>query len=440
MLLKLNINIQLQQLHEEGEKVKIVVLTHSSYSHIKAIQEFLDELVIDNEVYCFLDKDYDSFCRNEKINYKFYNENCEKECNKIIQEHNKMLWSYIDPNEKKGINELLIEVEKPLEYMLSGAKVYEKYLLPLIQEINPDLIIRDACALYGRFIADKLNVKLIGYATSMIYNHDHLINNPREILSGYFHWNLDHFMDDEVQELLLKTEEITLNLCKKFNVRPFSPLCTTDPGEEFNFCFGGTLLQPELNESNTMIVQPMKFKNIRDFNDSKENVILISSGTVGVNKMTFYNYVINAFANTDYEVIIGFHYANAPFIKTKTLPNNIRIESFVNQEDILRKAKLFITHGGYNSILESLYYDVPILVNPLMSEQFLNAQQISEKQIGINLKTYPINSNSLYSISKFLIENDDLKENIKLIKHNLEESHSVKYLVSHINSLNEGMN
>lgn len=189
-----------------------------------------------------------------------------------------------------------------------------------------------------------------------------------------------------------------------------------------------------------MIVQPMKFKNIRDFNDSKENVILISSGTVGVNKMTFYNYVINAFANTDYEVIIGFHYANAPFIKTKTLPNNIRIESFVNQEDILRKAKLFITHGGYNSILESLYYDVPILVNPLMSEQFLNAQQISEKQIGINLKTYPINSNSLYSISKFLIENDDLKENIKLIKHNLEESHSVKYLVSHINSLNEGMN
>ncbi len=63
-------------------------------------------------------------------------------------------------------------------------------------------------------------------------------------------------------------------------------------------------------------------------------------------------------------------------------PDNFIVRKFVNQGEILKKASLFITAGGVNSIHEALYYGVPCLLCPQQGEQLLNARQFENLGFG----------------------------------------------------------
>lgn len=65
---------------------------------------------------------------------------------------------------------------------------------------------------------------------------------------------------------------------------------------------------------------------------------------------------------------------------------NFTIRPFVNQGEIMRKADLFITAGGMNSIHEALYYSVPCLMCPQQGEQRLNALRFEKLGFGRILK------------------------------------------------------
>lgn len=66
------------------------------------------------------------------------------------------------------------------------------------------------------------------------------------------------------------------------------------------------------------------------------------------------------------------------------LPPNVHTFSWVPQQKILSASHLFITHGGSNSIMESLYYEVPMLVCPLNSiwDQPGNAARVVYHGLG----------------------------------------------------------
>ena len=66
----------------------------------------------------------------------------------------------------------------------------------------------------------------------------------------------------------------------------------------------------------------------------------------------------------------------------------IYIDDFIEQKYVLNYCDLFITSGGFNSILESIYYKVPMLVIPVSSEQRLNALIIENLKLGKNCYSY----------------------------------------------------
>jgi UDP:flavonoid glycosyltransferase YjiC (YdhE family) len=53
---------------------------------------------------------------------------------------------------------------------------------------------------------------------------------------------------------------------------------------------------------------------------------------------------------------------------------------------VLRRADLFITHGGFNSVQEGLVAGVPLLLFPQMQEQVFNAERVSELGAGLRLR------------------------------------------------------
>jgi UDP:flavonoid glycosyltransferase YjiC (YdhE family) len=50
-------------------------------------------------------------------------------------------------------------------------------------------------------------------------------------------------------------------------------------------------------------------------------------------------------------------------------PDNLRLEAYVAQPALLRRCDVFVTHGGFNSVKESLSEGVPMVVVPITADQ-----------------------------------------------------------------------
>lgn len=79
------------------------------------------------------------------------------------------------------------------------------------------------------------------------------------------------------------------------------------------------------------------------------------------------------------------------------MPNvpNVRIQSWFPQKAILRhpNLKCFITHGGLNSIQESIWWAKPVVIIPFIFDQFINAQLATEKGYGVKILYNEMTSN-----------------------------------------------
>jgi len=63
-------------------------------------------------------------------------------------------------------------------------------------------------------------------------------------------------------------------------------------------------------------------------------------------------------------------------------PPNVHIERYLPQSLLLRQCDLMVMHGGSNSLLAALDVGLPMVVVPLIADQFFNAHVIQRMQLG----------------------------------------------------------
>jgi MGT family glycosyltransferase len=86
-------------------------------------------------------------------------------------------------------------------------------------------------------------------------------------------------------------------------------------------------------------------------------------------------------------------------------PQNVIVQPHVPQLDVLRHATVFVTHGGMNSVGESLYHGVPVLVVPQMSEQEMVGRRVEELGAGLYLANDEVTTEKLLgSVQRLLGE------------------------------------
>jgi glucuronosyltransferase len=68
-------------------------------------------------------------------------------------------------------------------------------------------------------------------------------------------------------------------------------------------------------------------------------------------------------------------------------PENVMPLKWMPQDDILahNKVKLFITHGGKGSLVESKFHGVPVIVIPIFADQAMNAAAVVEDGWGLQV-------------------------------------------------------
>jgi UDP:flavonoid glycosyltransferase YjiC (YdhE family) len=94
--------------------------------------------------------------------------------------------------------------------------------------------------------------------------------------------------------------------------------------------------------------------------------------------------LVDVLGGTRHRVIVS----KGPLGDQIRLHDNMTGESFLPQPSILPQVDLVITHGGNNTVTESLHHGKPMVVLPLFWDQVDNAQRMAETGLGIRLPAY----------------------------------------------------
>ena len=104
------------------------------------------------------------------------------------------------------------------------------------------------------------------------------------------------------------------------------------------------------------------------------------------------------------------------------VPMNVHIYPSVPQVDVLEYADVFVTHGGMNSVSESLVKGTPMVVIPFVSDQPVNAKRIEELGLGKRLEYKQISSESLKQMVFAVLHDEQIASNMKKTQELIENA------------------
>ncbi|KAL1461764.1 hypothetical protein WDU94_013636 [Cyamophila willieti] len=144
---------------------------------------------------------------------------------------------------------------------------------------------------------------------------------------------------------------------------------------------------------------------------SPHGVILVSFGSmVSPSKMSpsLRDSLVRAFARTGLTVL--WRWEGEPI---ENLPSNIHLRNWVPQQDVLAhtNCRMFISHGGVSSILETLHYGVPIVGVPLFNDQTANIKHVVELGAGVLLSYFNMTEESLSWATSTILNDSSYKRN-----------------------------
>ena len=243
---------------------------------------------------------------------------------------------------------------------------------------KPDIVLYDQMAWAARFLAKQWEVPVIRLHPSYGSNETWSIQTKFPMAS---------FDDGPVIEMMGKLAALL----------PTVGYPDTNPVEFFThieklalifvpreFHFDGDTFDERFVFPGPCLGDRSKFQGSWSY-DGDDPVLFISLGTAFTGWSEFFTHALTAFGNTKWHVVlaVGNHVDPASLGE---LPANFEVHQRVNQLDVLSRASLFVTHGGMNSAMESLYHGVPMVVIPQMSEQEATAIRVEELGLGRYLK------------------------------------------------------
>ena len=92
-----------------------------------------------------------------------------------------------------------------------------------------------------------------------------------------------------------------------------------------------------------------------------------------------------------------------------TLADNMVGAQMLPQTKVIPQVDLVISHGGNNTVTETLHFGKPLIVLPLFWDQYENAQRIDELGFGVRLDTYKFADDELTGAVDRLLADTELR-------------------------------
>lgn len=404
--------------------MRIVFFTHKHISHLFPIDDLLNLLSKYHDIFCVGYKEREEYFLNKNITFIPYP---EKEFESLEKEINSLL-----KNEMIALK--VNDIEKWYYYYTrkNAIKLHDiteseiQKLIKEIEIIKPDLVFHDIVDLYAPIICNRLNIKRYDYITNPLYSKKYFNTNPEMLYSILtFRFLMDHkFIENNIKDYWNKQRDIYFDVEKYYGLIPIPPMNQFEMTGEKNIIFNCSFLQQQYDKNNSIIVPPHdnQFKleksidnELIEFIKKKNKIIYISHGSFLTLDIEYYYRLLEELKEFNVSFIISCG-KNLNNIKKVVDDNNMNSRvycgSFLPQKYILNNADLFITSGGFNSILESIYYKVPMLVDPISAEQRMNGYVIHELGIGESL-CLKESLGKVKQITKNLLSEENYKKNVE---------------------------
>jgi MGT family glycosyltransferase len=120
-------------------------------------------------------------------------------------------------------------------------------------------------------------------------------------------------------------------------------------------------------------------------------LLYLSLGSLGSADVELMQRLIDMLGATEHRVIVSL----GPQHEELTLAENMVGAEFLPQPAILPQVDLVLTHGGNNTVTESLHFGKPMILLPLFWDQYDNAQRLDELGLGVRLAPYEVKAEEL---------------------------------------------
>ncbi|GAB6276357.1 MAG: glycosyltransferase [Rectinema sp.] len=305
--------------------------------------------------------------------------------------------------------------------LLGAAEKGLPHYIEEVERLAPDYIIHDSMCPWGKYIAAYLGIRAINTTSTFIFTKGTLgkaggfggkvVKMAREsgaagvsaVLRSKKKLERQYGLKIGIMDIFRNTENLNL----VFTSRYFQP-GGDDFGAEYEF------IGPSIADRNDAPGFAFDFA-------AADPLVYISLGTLENDRLDFYVRCIKACAEMDFHVLISIG-RNVKREELGSIPPNISVVEYAPQLEVLKHAQLFLSHAGMNSVNESLYFGVPLLLFPQQQEQVMVARRVEEKGAGICMPADGADSGDIRAASRTVLESRNFYENARKVSDSFKAS------------------
>lgn len=273
-----------------------------------------------------------------------------------------------------------------------------------MREFQPDCVLSDSVCFWGKLFAWKYGIPFVCSTTTFAFNC-----YSSKLMKQNF---------TEMFRMVLGIPRIGNSMKKLrkagYEVKDFLSILQNDNDTD-TIVYTSKLFQPmaETFSDRYAFVGP-SVVNIRP--EQKENQraqIYISLGTVLNDNIRFYRECIKGLADLDCDVVISVG-RKTDVEKLGPFPDSFSVYPYVDQVEVLARSDVFLTHCGMNSVNESLYLGVPMILYPQHSEE--NAVAARVEQLGAGVRLIRADAKHIQKAVKEVLEHPEYRMNAQKIR------------------------
>jgi len=154
-------------------------------------------------------------------------------------------------------------------------------------------------------------------------------------------------------------------------------------------------------------------------------LIYASLGSVQNTKQNVFHCIAAACQGLDVQLVIT-HGGGMSQQAIEQLPGNPLVVEYAPQREVVAQASLTITHGGLNTVMDSLSYGVPLVAIPITFEQPGNCARIQAIGAGEIILVSQLNEKRLRTAIQKVLSNPSYQDNARKIQQAIAISGGVK--------------
>lgn len=317
--------------------------------------------------------------------------------------------------------------DSPLDVMARIMTVAEAAILAVLDDVRaaqPDYVIYDSMCVWGKQIARILGLPAICSCSIFFVGSQNFSALPREGAIGRS--VLGHPV--EAARHLWTHFSVARRLKRRYGVdSPGVFDFFGNPGDmtlvytSRYFQIGGERLDdtfkfvgPSLVERNDHADFPFEFLD-------GGPAIYISLGTIFNNRPHFFRACMDAFRVSRYRVVMSVG-GKVDAAALGPIPGNFLVLPHAPQLEILRRAALFVTHGGMNSASESAWFGVPMVVAPQMGDQLVIARRVEQLGAGVVVDSRRITAQGLREAAERVLGAESFRRQSRAIGESFRQA------------------